>query len=62
VLIYYRIPPWSLHADEVLWRRGKPSGQRDLINAMETLSSQYHLAASFDIPPNPTPVLVYVRQ
>lgn len=62
VLIYYRIPAWSLRADETLWRGGKPSGQRDLINAMETLAKQYRLAGTFAVPPNPAPVQVYVRQ
>jgi hypothetical protein len=62
VLIYYRIPEEDLHGDEVYWRSGRRSGQRDLINAMETLASQYHLVGTFQIPPNPMPVLVYVRQ
>lgn len=62
VLIYYRVPELDLHSDEVFWRRGKPSGQRDIIKAMETLVSQYHLAGTFEVPPNPVPVMVYVRQ
>lgn len=62
VIVYYRQPAWALRSDERQWRRGRPSGQRDLMAAVETLGKQYHLAASFDTPPNDFPVVVYVRR
>ncbi len=61
VVVYYPVPAWSLRADERAWRGGHPSGQRDLIAAVEQLTSKYHLAATFKVPPN-DPVKVYVRQ
>jgi hypothetical protein len=62
VIVYYRVPEVDLHGDELYWRHGKRSGQRDLIKAVETLISQYQLAGTFHIPPNPMPLMVYVRQ
>lgn len=62
VVIYYPVPEWSLRADERLWRHGQRSGQRDLIAAIERLTSTYQLGTSFDVPPNEGPVNVYVRQ
>ena len=61
VVVYYPVPAWSLRADERAWRGGHPSGQRDLIAAVEQLTSRYHLAATYKVPPN-DPVKVYVRQ
>jgi hypothetical protein len=61
VVIYYPTPEWSLRADERLWRNGKRSGQRDIIAAIEELARSYHLVASFRVPPNDSPVEIYVR-
>lgn len=61
VIIYYPTPEWSLRADERLWRNGKRSGQRDIIAAVEQLARSYQLVASFPVPPNESPVKIYVR-
>lgn len=61
VLIYYPTPEWSLRADERLWRNGKRSGQRDIIAAVEQLARSYHLVATYRVPPNDSPVEIYVR-
>lgn len=62
VVVYYPVPSWSLRADERLWRNGKPSGQRDLIAAVEQLTREYRVAATYKLPPNESPVTVYVRR
>lgn len=62
VIIYRRESEEQLHADELLWRHGKPSGQRDIIAAVETLVKDYKLAASYDVGGGAFPVLVYVRR
>ena len=61
VLIYYREPEEFLRADELAWRNGKRSGQRDLIAAVETLAKEYSLEATFDLAPDNTRMYVYVR-
>lgn len=61
VLIYRRPSQRELHIEEQIWRNGRPSGQRDLIAAMETLSSQYDLVATFTVPPDERPMSVYAR-
>jgi hypothetical protein len=61
VLIFYRQDEAFLEAEEILWRRGNRAGQRDLIEACETLAREYRLAGSFDIPPKQRRVDVYVR-
>lgn len=62
VIVYYRIPEESLRADEWLWRGGKPSGQRDLIAAVESLVSGYKLARTYVVAPGNFPIQVYVRK
>lgn len=62
VVVYYPVPSWSLRADERLWRNGKESGQRDLIAAVEQLTKEYRVAATYKLPPNESPVTVYVRR
>jgi hypothetical protein len=62
VLIYWREPEFKLASDEVVWRGGNRSGQRDIIAAMETLASQYELAATYKVPPGDKLISVYVRR
>jgi hypothetical protein len=61
VLIYWREPEAKLFSDDAIWRNGRPSGQHDIIKAMETLASQYQLAATYHIPPGDKLVSIYVR-
>jgi hypothetical protein len=61
VLIYYRQDEDFLKAEELLWRRGKRAGQRDIIDACETLAKEYRLAGSYDLPPSHRRVNIYVR-
>ncbi|HEY2483305.1 MAG TPA: hypothetical protein VGI30_14080, partial [Caulobacteraceae bacterium] len=61
VLIYNRPSETILHGDELVWRHGRPSGQRAMIAAMETLSSEYDLVATFKLPPDGLLVSVYAR-
>jgi hypothetical protein len=61
VIFYYRQPEDYLHSEELFWRQGKRSGQRDIIAALETLIKEYRLAATFDAAATKRTVLVYVR-
>jgi hypothetical protein len=61
VLIYAPLPEGVLRWDENFWRNGKPSGQRDLIAAVEILASQYKLVRTFKLRSWPNLVNVYVR-
>ena len=62
VIVRYTVDPATLAWQETLWRGGKRSGQRDMIAAVETLTQEYRLAATFDVPPTELKVKVYVRQ
>ena len=55
-------PEGKLFSDEVIWRGGRRSGQREIIAAMETLASQYQLAATYQVPPGNKVVSIYVRR
>jgi hypothetical protein len=61
VIVYYREPDDYLAGEELIWRQGKPSGQRDIIAAIETLIKDYRLAETFPSPKNARTVLVFVR-
>jgi hypothetical protein len=60
VLIYGPRPD-QLAWEEAFWRNGKPSGQRDLIAAVETLAREYTLVRTFRLYPFGYPVYVFVR-
>lgn len=62
VLIYWREPEEKLYLDDVIWRGGRRSGQREIIQAMETLAAQYQLAATYRVPPGDKVVNVYVHR
>jgi hypothetical protein len=61
VLIYSPDSNDFLHLEELLWRNGHPSGQRDILTAMETLASQYELVRTFTLPPDNRVVRIYAR-
>ncbi len=61
VLICHRNPEAYLAGEELIWRHGRPSGNRAIIAAVEKLEKQYRLAASFDLPPDNYQIDVYVR-
>ena len=59
-VLIYGPEPWLL-GEEALWRNGKPSGQRDLMAAVETLAHEYKLVQTFRLYPFGYPVYVFVR-
>jgi len=60
-VLIYAPRPQTLAREERYWRGGKPSGQRDLIAAVETLGREYRLVQTFKLYPVGDPVYVYVR-
>ena len=58
VLIYAPLSEQFLRREEDHWRNGKPSGQRDLIAAVETLAREYRLARTFKVFGHPVDVFV----
>ena len=61
VILYYRQQPERLQYEEMLWRGGRRSGQRDVIDAVESLVRGNKLAAAFPAPPTKLTLEVYVR-
>lgn len=62
VIIYRHQEESELLSDELVWRHGNRSGQRDIIAAIESLIKDYKLVASYKIGDSPVPILVYVRK
>lgn len=61
VLIYGPKSEQLLMAEEQIWRNGKPSGQRDLLAAVESLAREYRMVRMFRMYPIGEPVYVFVR-
>jgi len=61
VLIYYRQPEENLQAEERIWRSGRRSGNRYIIDAVEALAKEYNLVATYPAPPYDLKVMVFVR-
>ena len=62
VILYYRETEPDLLGAERLWRRGRPSGQRELIATIEELIRSYDLAASYVLRAGDPPIMVFVRR
>jgi hypothetical protein len=56
VIIYRRPSTIELSSEEIVWRHGNRSGQRDIVSAIETLVKDYELAATYG------QIQVYVRR
>ena len=61
VIITYRLSEEDQRGAERLWRRGRPSGQRELVEAVRKLTSGYHLIDSYRLTPTDPPIEVYLR-
>jgi hypothetical protein len=61
VLIYAPTSEQFLQSNESYWRNGKPSGQRDIIAASESLAQEYRFVQVFRMYPFGDPVYVFVR-
>lgn len=61
VILYARPSADYLHDEEVVWRHGQPSGQRDLIAAVDRIVAHYRLVGTYVLRPGDAPVQLYVR-
>src|SRR6185312_17467 len=61
VILYARPTEPQLAAQEAIWRSGHPSGQRDMINVLDQIVAGYHLAGTYQLRPEDTPIRLYVR-
>jgi len=61
VVLYARPTELQLAAQEAVWRSGHPSGQRDIIQALDRIVAGYHLAGTYQLRPEDTPIRLYVR-
>lgn len=62
VIVYSAPSIEKLEGEERLWRNGKPSGQRSLIAAVESLTAHYRLAGRYHLAPQDPEISVYVRR
>ncbi len=61
VIVYGRLSEHDLEEEEKTWRRGRRSGQRDIIAALDGLVQGYRLTGTYVIAPGDPPIEVYVR-
>ncbi len=61
VLLYARPTETQLAGEEKLWRHGRLSGQRDIIAALDKLTSSYVLTGTYVLDKSDNPILTYVR-
>jgi len=48
-------------AEEKLWRDGRPSGQRELVRALDTIAAQDLLCGTYVLKPGDDPIRVYLH-
>jgi hypothetical protein len=61
LILYGRPTEGDLRAEEAIWRNGRPSGQRDMIAALDALVANYRLVDTFCLYPGDIPMRLYVR-
>ena len=61
IIVYYRLSEEDQRGAERLWRRSHPSGQRELVAAIETLIRSYRLVAAYRLTPGDPPIEVYLK-
>ena len=62
VLVYAKPSEDDLHSDEVKWRGGHRSGQRDLVATLDRLLQRYDLVNTVLLQPGDTPIRVYAQK
>lgn len=62
VILYERSSETALQIQELVWRDGKPSGQRALIAALNTITANYRLVDTFRLLPQDSPIELYIRR
>jgi hypothetical protein len=62
VILYARPSEADLRMEEKVWRNGRPSGQRDIVNALDKLVADYQLVDTFCLQPGDNPIRLYVRR
>jgi hypothetical protein len=62
VIVYTRPRAEELKEQEVIWRYGRPSGERAIIAALDSLVAQYNLSGTYVLRPGDSPIYLYVRQ
>ena len=61
VVIYMRHSLQEVHHEDEIWRFGRPSGQHQLVSAVEQLTSLYDLAGRFVVGQESREIQVFVR-
>jgi hypothetical protein len=62
VVLYARPSEAELREQELIWRGGRRSGQRDLVAAVDLIVADYRLVDTFEIRPGNTPIELYVER
>lgn len=61
-ILYARPAEADLLDDERIWRNGQPSGQRDLIAALDKITAHYDLVTTFVLKAGDTPIRLYRKR
>jgi len=62
VVLYARPSEEDLRQQEITWRGGRRSGQRDMVAAVDQIVAGYRLVDTFEVRPGDTPVRLYVER
>jgi len=61
VIVYARPTDANMKQDERVWREGRPSGQRAIIAALDSMLSDYRLVGTYQLLSDDNPIRLYVR-
>ena len=62
VIVYAKPTDTEVKRQEAMWRNGKPSGQRDIVVALDSLLPRYDLLGTYALRAGDSPIRLYVRR
>jgi len=61
VVVYAKPSETDMRVAELVWREGRPSGQRKITEALDQITAKYDLIGRYLVMPQDTPIVIYAK-